>query len=158
MKFQTTLLTFCLAGLAVNSLSLAHDCFTKPLEERYQLKTVSCKTCHPDNKDRSIHNKLGILFENALKGKELSKKFKEAEAQGDEAKATCEKMMVEEFKKVLVEVEQEKLTLADMIKFGLINGMRLNDDGEEAATKALREEAEAAKSKSSESAESTVSR
>ena len=59
--------------------------------------------------------------------------------------------MVEDFKKVLVEVEQEKLSLADMIKFGLINGMRLNDDGQAAAEKVLKEEAEAAKSESAES-------
>lgn len=135
-------ITVCCAGLYFCGTTSAHDCFKEPLEKRYQLKTVSCKTCHPNNKDRSIHNKLGIMFENALKGKELTKKFNEAEAQGEEAKATCEKMMVEEFNKVLVEVEQEQLTLADMIKFGLINGMRLNDEGEANAEKALRAEAE----------------
>ena len=149
MKYQLTfLLTVCLAGFCFNSASMAHDCFKTPLEERYHLKTVSCKTCHPNNKDRSIHNKLGIMFENVFKEKklELTKKFNEAEAQGEEAKVECEKMMVEEFKKVLVEIEKEKLTLADMIRFGLINGMRLNDEGQAAATKALKEEADAAKS------------
>lgn len=144
------LFVFSLVAHFVGSNAVAHDCFTKPLEERYKLKTVSCKTCHPNNKDRSIHNKLGIMFENALKGKELTKKFNQAEAQGEEAKIECEKMMVEEFKKVLVEVEQEKLTLADMIKFGLINGMRLNDEGEEEAINALKEEAETAKAQTSE--------
>ena len=152
MKYQLLiLLSFCFAGLFFVSVSTAHDCFTEPLEERYNLKTVSCKSCHPNNKDRSIHNKFGIMLENALKGKDLSKKFKEAEAQGEEATAAYEKIMVEDFKKVLVQVEQEKLCLADMIKFGLINGMRLNDEGKAAAEKVLQEEAEAAKSESAES-------
>ncbi len=154
MKYQLTLLLVVgLAGLCFDSISTAHDCFTKPLEERYNLKTVSCKTCHPNNKDRSIHNKLGIMFENALKGKDLSRKFKEAEAQGEEAKLACEKLMVEDFKKVLVEVEQEKLSLSDMIKFGLINGMRLTDEGEDAANEALKEEAEASKSQTADNSQ-----
>ena len=38
---------------------MAHDVYKEPLEERYGLKTVSCKTCHPNSKDRSIHNTFG---------------------------------------------------------------------------------------------------
>ena len=142
MKSSIILSLIVVLGFCTSSAAVAHDCFKEPLEERYKLKTVSCKTCHPNNKDRSIHNKLGVLFENALKGKELNRKFKEAEAQGEEAKKACEEMMVEEFKKVLVVVEKQQLTLEDMIKFGLINGMRLNDEGQEAAEKALSEERE----------------
>ena len=120
---------FCFAANGV-----AHECFKIPLAERYQLKpSVSCKSCHPNNKDRSIHNKLGIIFEKALKGKDMTKKFKEAEAKGEEAVAEYEKVMIEDFKKVLVEVEQKQMTLKDMIEFGLINGMRLSKEGEGAA-------------------------
>ena len=146
MKNIYVLLAIAAGVICFASKGLAHDCFKLPLEERYKLKTVSCKTCHPNNKDRSIHNKLGIMFENALKGKDLSKKFKEAEAKGDEAKAEYEKEMVEEFRKVMVEIEQQKMTLKDMIEFGLINGMRLNPEGVAAADAALANEKKAAES------------
>ena len=79
---------FTMLGLMSTSIQ-AHDCFKKPLQDRYNLKTVSCKTCHPNNKDRSIHNKFGIIVEKQLKGKELTKMFKEAEAKGEEAVEVC---------------------------------------------------------------------
>lgn len=152
MNYHVIILSiaFCL-GLMLCNFASAHDCFKEPLEERYKLKTVSCKTCHPNNKDRSIHNKLGIIFENALKGKNLTKQFKDAEAadeksglkKDDENSAVFKvnKVLVAEFNKVIPEVEKSELTIADMIKFGLINGMRLNDEGKAAAEEALKAEA-----------------
>ena len=68
-------LTFC------NPI-MAHDAFKEPMQKRYNFKTVSCKTCHPDNKDRTIRNKFGELYFKALKGKDLTKKFFEAEKEG----------------------------------------------------------------------------
>ncbi len=108
------------------SFAQAHDAFKEPLELRYNLKTVSCKSCHPDNKDRSIHNKFGMLFVEALKGKEMTKKFNEAEAKGEEAKVAYEKVMAEEFTKLLPEIEKKKITFKELIEAGLFNGMRVN--------------------------------
>ena len=132
---------FTMLGLMSTSIQ-AHDCFKKPLQDRYNLKTVSCKTCHPNNKDRSIHNKFGIIVEKQLKGKELTKMFKEAEAKGEEAVAEVEKKMAAEFIKAMIEVEKQQLTLKQMIEFGLMNGTRLNDEGQAAADAALAKEAE----------------
>lgn len=113
------------AGLLSTEL-LAHDAFKEPLEHRYNLKTVSCKTCHPDNKDRSVHNKFGMMFIEQFKGLEMTKKFNEAEAKGKEAVAEYEKEMQAIFTKALIEVEKKQLTIKDLIEAGLLNGVRLN--------------------------------
>ena len=111
----------------------AHDAFKEPLEKRYGLKTVSCKTCHPNNKDRSIHNEFGKLIEKELLGKDLTKKFKEAEKKGAEAVKEYEKEMAVQFIEAMKKVEKEKMSFGDLIKFGLLNGVRLEtkkDDGQ----------------------------
>ena len=107
------------------NLAVAHDAFKEPYEERYNLKTVSCKTCHPNTKDRSIHNALGLMYEKALKGTDITRKFKEAEAKGDEAVEAYEKIMAEEFKKVMPVVENQKMSIKEFIAAGLLNGTRL---------------------------------
>ena len=65
----------------------AHDVYKEPLEERYGLKTVSCKTCHPNTKDRSIHNVFGQYFADEFKGQEITIKYEEAKAAGEEQQA-----------------------------------------------------------------------
>ncbi len=113
-------------GLLFAQTATAHDAFKEPLEKRYNLKTVSCKTCHPDNKDRSIHNKFGQMFLPYFEGKEMTRKFNEAEAKGEEAQAEYEKEMAKEFLAALIEVEKKQLTIKDLIEAGLLNGTRLN--------------------------------
>ena len=129
---RNLILTLAFVGIVLlgNQTLSAHDAFKEPLEKRYNLKTVSCKTCHPDNKDRTIHNKFGMLFLEKFKGKDMSKKFAEAEAQGEEAKVAYEKIMAEEFTKALVEVEKTKLTIKELIEAGLLNGTRLDESKE----------------------------
>jgi hypothetical protein len=104
----------------------AHDVFKEPMEEKYQLKTVSCKACHPNNKDRSIHNKLGKLLEAEFKrnGLEMTKKYEEAKTQGADAQAAYEKQMIEAFKEAMLVVEKQPLTIEDLILSGLLNGTR----------------------------------
>ena len=119
-------LAMAVIALIACNPAIAHDAFKKPMEEKYGLKTVSCKTCHPNNKDRSIHNEFGKLFEDALKGKDISQKFKEAEAQGDQAVAEYEKEMVQHFMEALEVVEKKKMSFEELIRFGLLNGVRLD--------------------------------
>ena len=92
MKTSIALLFFLgLCLLATENLN-AHDCFQKPMQERYAtVKTISCKTCHPNNKDKSINNEFGKLFVKELEGKGITKMFKKREKQGDEAVAEVER-------------------------------------------------------------------
>ena len=129
IKISMTLVIAVLFSTSSN----AHDAFKEPLEKRYGLKTVSCKTCHPNNKDRSIHNEFGKLIEKELIGKDITKKFKEAEKKGDEAVKEYEKEMALHFIEAMKKVEKEKMSFGDLIKFGLLNGVRLEtkkDDGQ----------------------------
>lgn len=125
MRYLAICLTLTGLFVFLNSAA-AHDAFKEPLEERYGLKTVSCKTCHPNNKDRSIHNDFGKLFLAELKGKEITRKFKEAEAVGEDAVKEYEKEMVKHFLEALKVVEKKKMTFEDLMKAGLINGTRLD--------------------------------
>ena len=103
----------------------AHEVFKKPLQEKYNLKSVSCKACHPSNKDKSIHNKFGMYFVDIFKGQELTKKYDEATKAGDEEKLKVEESLVVKFKAALKIVEKKQLTFEDMINAGLLNGTRL---------------------------------
>lgn len=123
-KIVTPLMLTIILVMTQQTIVNAHDAFKDPMAKRYGLKSVSCKACHPNNKDKSIHNKFGIYYLNALKGKELTKKFKEAEAKGEEAVKAYEPEMVKHFVEAMKAVEKEKLTLEDMLKAGLINGTR----------------------------------
>ena len=123
MKLKIALIfAFVLAGVITAN---AHDCFQDPMKERFGLKAVSCKTCHPINGDRSIHNEFGKLFLAELKGKDLTKKFYEAEKKGDEAVAEYEKEMVKHFLEAFKVVEKKSMTFENLIKYGLLNGARL---------------------------------
>ncbi len=121
-RISFALFIACTLSSSVN----AHDAFKEPFAKRYGLKTVSCKTCHPNNKDKSIHNEFGKLIEKQLLGKDLSKKFNEAKAKGDEAVEAYEKEMVVHFIEALKVVEKEKMSFADLAKFGLLNGVKLD--------------------------------
>ncbi|MCH2183447.1 MAG: hypothetical protein MK108_15720 [Mariniblastus sp.] len=111
---------------SVSSLS-AHDVYKEPLEVRYGLKTVSCKTCHPNSKDRSIHNAFGQYFADEFKGQEISKKYEAAQEAGEEQQKAYEEQMVISFNEVLKVVEKKKMTFEDLIKAGLLNGTRLEE-------------------------------
>ena len=126
MKIRTALPCFLTVSLALAlAPALAHDVFKEPLEKRYKLKTVSCKTCHPNSKDRSIHNAFGQMFADQFKGMGMSEKYEAAEAAGEEAKKKYEAEMVAAFEKAMLVVEKRKLTVAEMLRAGLMNGTRL---------------------------------
>ena len=127
-------LLFASLALICNTVPVsAHDAFQDPMKERYGLKSVSCKACHPDNKDKSIHNKFGLYYVEALKGKDITKKFKEAEAKGEDAVKAYEPEMAKLFVEAMKVVEKEKMTFEDFLKAGLLNGTRpMKQEGKKA--------------------------
>lgn len=124
---KINLILVVLIFFCVPAISFAHDAFKEPLQTRYNLKTVSCKTCHPNNKDRTIHNEFGKLIELELKGKGITQMFKEAEAKGEEAVKAVEPEMAKIFIEALKVVEKKKMSFEDLLKFGLLNGVRVKD-------------------------------
>lgn len=141
MKNKTIFSALTILFIASASVQ-AHDVFKDPFIKRYGLKSASCKVCHPVNKDKTIQNKLGKYYEEALKGSEITKKFNEATEQGEEAQKAYEKEMVKLFEKAMVVVEKKSMTFADLTKAGLLAGTKMPkppEKKEEAAKEATKE-------------------
>ncbi len=123
------IMTFFVAAIfsiAVSTSAVAHDAFKEPMQKRYGLKTVSCKVCHPNNKDRSIRNPFGEHYAQALKGQDMTTKFNEASEKGEEAQKAYEKEMVKAFIEAMQVVEKKPITIEEWIKTGMLNGTRLD--------------------------------
>jgi len=111
----------------------AHDFLKKPLMERYNLKSVSCSACHPSGGTKAVNNKFGLMFKKAFKGKNYTARIKALKDMSDKdaAKKKEEAIgaeMVADFKKAIVEIEKTQMTIADMAKFGLLNGTKLQKE------------------------------
>ncbi|MEM7457504.1 MAG: hypothetical protein AAF456_24435 [Planctomycetota bacterium] len=142
------------AALAVCAIFMAapaeaHDIFTDTLEAQYGLKSVTCKTCHPDNKDRGIHNALGHLLEQAMDVKMradagvaargadeptmMHEMFHEAEEGGEAAIEAFEAdVAAPALLAVWPEIAGASMTVDQQFRLGLMNGTRLEDEAEEA--------------------------
>ena len=120
--------------LSATSASNAHDEFKEVLEKRYRLKSVSCKACHTDNKDKQIRNAFGKLLHQELEDKDLTKRYEAAKEEGDDAKKKFEKQMTKEFTVALEAVEKKPVTFLALLEAGLLNGTRLDKNQVDADT------------------------
>jgi hypothetical protein len=112
--------------LSLGSEAIAHDEFKDVLERRYRLKSVSCKACHTDNKDKKIRNAFGKLLDRELKEKKLTERYQSAKDEGEDAKKRFEKIMVKEFSVALSAIEKKPVTFLALMEAGLLNGTRLD--------------------------------
>lgn len=120
------LASFIAIALATGGDLDAHDEFKEVLERRYRLKSVSCKACHTDNKDKKVRNAFGKLLDKELKEKKLSEGYRAAKDEGDDAKKRFEKQMVKEFSIALNAIENKPVTFLALMEAGLLNGTRLD--------------------------------
>jgi len=80
-----------------------------------------------------VNNKFGLMFKKAFKGKNYTARIKALKDMSDKdaAKKKEEAIgaeMVADFKKAIVEIEKTQMTIADMAKFGLLNGTKLQKE------------------------------
>ena len=144
------ILLFFVGSLTVCNSTHAHEIFQDVLKEKYMLRSFSCKSCHPDSKDRKKRTpfadriykqmkpmKLTAKYEAAVKADEAAK-AKDPESVGKDKGAVFEfeKMASVEFKKAFPVVAKQTMTIDDMIKQGLFNGARLDTKKIEAAKEA----------------------
>jgi len=113
-------------NLSIASSLNAHDEFKETLKRRYRLKSVSCKACHTDNKDKKIRNAFGKLLYEELKENNLSQRYVDSKKEGEEAHKQFEKIMVKEFAIALKAVEKKPATFQALLEAGLLNGTRLD--------------------------------
>ncbi len=130
-RILTTAVAACFVCLLINHSVEAHDFLKKPVQERYGLKSVSCKVCHPGG-NKAINNAFGMHFKEAFKGKNFTKRVKEAKAlKKENAEEGTKKLdevsadMIAAFKKVVPEIEKKTMTFAEMAKGGILNGTNL---------------------------------
>lgn len=115
----------CFVCLLCSSTVSAHDVLKDPLKERYGLRSVSCSACHPGS-NKAINNAFGLKFKTAFKGKDFTKRVKEAKAEKNKAlEEEIDKEMVVEFNKAIEEIEKESMTMKDILTAGLLNGTKL---------------------------------
>lgn len=104
----------------------AHSAFDKAFEAKYNVK-ASCNACH-DKKSKEIRNDFGKLYEKALEGKDITKKWKAAKEEGSAVrKAFEEGEMTEEFKKAMETVgklKKDDTTYEQLIKDLKIEGLK----------------------------------
>lgn len=109
----------------------AHSEFKKALQKKYNLKSVSCNTCHVKGKPKSERSDFGKLFDKHFKGKDISAKYKKLKDEElDDEIDEFKKYMDKEFKKAIVEiekVEKDGSTIGKMIKEGKIDGIKLKE-------------------------------
>ncbi|MEL7498429.1 MAG: hypothetical protein AAFN77_12525 [Planctomycetota bacterium] len=131
---------FVCGMLMVDKRASGHEIFQDVLKEVYTLKSFSCKTCHPESKDRNIRSAFAERIYKKMKPMKLTEKYaaavkadeaakaKDPESVGKDKGAVFEfdKMAGEAFKKSFKEVAKETMTIDDMIKQGLFNGARLD--------------------------------
>jgi len=126
MKNVIALFVICGLIALTTQTADAHSAFKKAFEAKYKVK-ASCNVCH-DKKSKEIRLEFGKLFDKPLKGKDITKKWKEAkEAGSKERKAYEAGEMTTEFKKameVVGKMEKDGVTYEELIKTLKIEGLK----------------------------------
>lgn len=123
--------TAVVIGLCISAQNspASHSSFKKALQQRYELGSVSCNTCHIADKPRTERNALGLVFQERLEDKHLSQKFHEAQGRGFKARREIESRMTREFIAVLKRIEpmqtENGRTFGERFRAAEFPGLRL---------------------------------
>lgn len=96
----------------------AHMAFKKALSEKLPDQKINCNACHIDKQPKTVRNSFGKVFEKMLADKNLTAQFKEKS--GADKKDFENDTMIPAFNEAFDKVQ--KMTMADMIKAGLLDG------------------------------------
>ena len=129
-----TTTTVCLLCLCLVSEVSAHDFLKESIIKRYELKSATCKVCHPGS-NKAINNAFGMKFKTAFKGRDYTKRVHDAKELKKNDKAAGEKAldeigveMVKQFDELIPEIEKESMTFGELAKAGLLNGTNLKKE------------------------------
>lgn len=114
--FSLLIIAGCLVVLS--SPAEAHMGFKKALSAKLPDQKINCNACHVDKQPKEIRNSFGKVFEKMLADKNLTAQFKEKS--GAAKKEFEAEVMVPAFNEAYDKVQ--KMTVADMIKAGLLDG------------------------------------
>jgi len=119
----------CMVVMAVNTTgAFGQSLFKKLTQEHYKVKSVSCNTCHVSGKPKTMRGDFGKLFDAELKGKDISKRLKDAK-NDPEKKAAVEKVVGAEFMEALKKIDKREFpgggTYGEAIRAGKVKGIRV---------------------------------
>ncbi len=122
---------FCTAvvGLIVGvPAAEGHTFMRKPFQKKYDLKSVSCYTCHIKGKDKEIVTEFGKTLKTLLKGKEITARMKAVKGADRKAKKEveeeCTKDLVEALKKLDKMKTPSGKSYPEAIKAGDVEGAK----------------------------------
>jgi hypothetical protein len=141
---RTISIICCLAIVAAPSApAMAQSAFGKAVKAKYELKSVSCYTCHMkssaipeadkeayEKNKKSFRNAFGKSFEPHLKGQDISKKLAEVKEldSDDPKKVAATAAATAAFLKALEKVEAEKAedgkTYGEHLKAATLSGVK----------------------------------
>ena len=129
----------CLVAMVLNTTVVsAQGLFRTEVKNRYDLKTVSCYTCHDrvplgTENPKQFRNDLGKVFDALLKGKKITARVaavKELD-RDDKKRMAVEAAVLKEFCAALDKLEAMKHpeagTYKDAFKKGVIEGLKLKE-------------------------------
>ncbi len=135
MKYLASLVALLLIASA--SPAQAHIIFKKAFQKEYGYKTVSCYSCHKQGKDKDgktyskkLRNEFGDTIAEQLKGKEITKRVKEAKTNKDAAAKTAaykeiNAEVLEAIKKISDKKSADGETWGDRLKAGKIDKVKM---------------------------------
>ena len=79
----------------------AHSFMKKPFQKRYNLRLVSCNTCHVKGEEKDVVNEFGSTVQKLLEGMDVEARVQACKEADKETKEKIEKALAEEFVVVL---------------------------------------------------------
>ncbi len=136
MKIGLTLLGTFLLSWMLSAPACAHSFMKKPFQKHYDLKLVSCSTCHLKGEKKDLVNEFGETIQKLLAGTDVAAQIQVSKAADKETKDRIEKKLAQEFAVVLNRLDELKAPsgklYAQAIRDGDIAGAKPKKPGDTA--------------------------
>ncbi len=103
----TVLVAVSLVAVMTGSAN-AYTYMKKPLQKRYNLRLVSCNTCHVKGEEKDVVNKFGETIDKLLEGTDIPQRIEACKEVDEETKKQMEKVLTEEFTVLLKRLDEIK--------------------------------------------------
>jgi ribosomal protein L23 len=128
MKSLLPAVTLMLMIGAFPGSALAHSFMKKPFQKRYNLRVVSCNTCHVKGEEKDVINDFGATVQKLLEGMDVESRVQACKEADKETKEKIEKELAEEFVVVLKRLDTiasaSGKPYADAIREGEVAGAK----------------------------------
>jgi hypothetical protein len=159
MKSLLPVFALILFLAALPSSASAHSFMKKPFQKRYNLRLVSCNTCHVKGEEKDQVNDFGATVQKLLEGMDVDSRVQACKEVDKETKEKIEKELAEEFVVVLKRLDAIPTATgkpyADAIREGEVDGAKPRKPRGGNAAKEEDEEEEAAEAEEVDVADAT---